>query len=76
MTAFDLLPTNLEYNLWKRSYRCLVANVLDCDIVLSEFKLQACNYVHLRTNTIGKKYEPPFLSGNMLNSTTSVLLLG
>ena len=30
------------------------ANVLDCDIGVSEFELQSHYYVHFRTNTLGK----------------------
>ena len=29
----------------------VVANVLNCDIVVSEFKLQLRNFIHFRTNT-------------------------
>ena len=36
------------------SFRGVVANMLDCDIVVSEFELQSRYYVHLRTNTLGK----------------------
>ena len=32
----------------------VVAKVLDCDIVRSEFELQSRYYVHFRTNTLGK----------------------
>ena len=32
----------------------IVANVLDCNIVVSEFKLQWCYYVHFWTNTSEK----------------------
>ena len=35
----------------KESPRSAVANVLDCDIVVSKFKLQRDYYVHFRTNT-------------------------
>ena len=31
-----------------------VANMLDCDIVISEFKLQSRYYIHFRSNTLGK----------------------
>ena len=39
----------------------VVANVLDCDIVVSEFKLQSRYYVHFRTYTFreGKKPHNP-----------------
>ena len=36
------------------SSRGVVAKVLDCNIVASEFELQSSYYVHLRTNTLGK----------------------
>ena len=35
-----------------------MANVLDCDIVQSEFKLQSLYYVHFLTNTVGKGMSP------------------
>ena len=38
--------------------RGVVANVLDCDIVVSEFKLPSRNYVCFRTNTLGKVMNP------------------
>ena len=31
-----------------------MANVLDCDIVVSEFKLQSYYYFHYLINTLGK----------------------
>ena len=34
--------------------RGVVANVLDCDIVVSEFELLSRYYVHFRTNALGK----------------------
>ena len=52
----------------------LVANVLDCDIVISEFELQSCNNVHFWTNTLGKGMNsPPYYPSNGLNSITTVL---
>ena len=36
----------------------VVANMLDCDIVVSEFKLQSCYYIHFQTNTLGKGMNP------------------
>ena len=32
----------------------VVANVLDCNNVIIEFKLQLCHCIHLQTNTLGK----------------------
>ena len=40
---------------------CVVANVLICNIVVNEFELQLCFYVHLRTNTSGKSINPLML---------------
>ena len=40
----------------------LVANVLDSDIVVSEFELQPLYYVHFRTYTLGKFINPFILS--------------
>ena len=31
-----------------------MVNVLDCNILVSEFELQLRYYVHFRTNTLGK----------------------
>ena len=39
----------------EKRYLCwIVANVLDCDVVVSEFEMYSQYYVHSRTNTIGK----------------------
>ena len=35
-----------------------MANVLECDIVVSKFELQLHYYVHFRTNTFGKGMNP------------------
>ena len=43
------------------SPRSVVANVLDCDIAVSEFELQLCYYVHVRSNTFQKSFNPFFL---------------
>ena len=40
----------------------VVANELDCDIVVSEFELQLGYCVHFRTNTHGKGIYPPPIS--------------
>ena len=42
--------------------RGVAVNVLDCNILISEFELQSRFYVHLRTNTFGERYEPPYPS--------------
>ena len=43
---------------------CVVANVLDCDIVVSEFELQSCYYFPFQTNTLAKDMNsliPPYI---------------
>ena len=35
------------------SFIVIVANVVNCDIVVSELNLQLHNYVHFQTNTLG-----------------------
>ena len=59
--------------------KCVVVNVLDCDIVVSEFKLQSRYYVHFRANNLMKdmnpfNYFPP--PSYRLNSITAVLQQG
>ena len=36
----------------------IVANELDCDIVVSKIKLQLCYYIHFQTNSLGKGMNP------------------
>ena len=36
----------------------VVANVLDCDVVMSEFELQLRYLVHFRTNSLGNGMNP------------------
>ena len=43
-----------------KSHRVIAVQVLDSNIVLSEFKLQLCYYVHFRTNTLGEMHELPY----------------
>ena len=47
--------SNVHLNMVSpESPRGVGANVLDWDIVLSEFEIQQRHYVHFRTNTLGK----------------------
>ena len=39
---------------------CVVANVLDCDIVVSEFEHQSDYHIHFRTNTPEKGINPRY----------------
>ena len=56
------------------SLRGEVANILDCDIGVSEFELESRNYVHFWTNTLGKGMNSIYCSSYGLNSTTTVFL--
>ena len=40
-----------------RSLRVIGANVLNYDIVVSEFELQSYYYVHFLTNSLGKRMD-------------------
>ena len=54
MKEYSILPRSpeLEPRYQVRSHSGVVANVLDCHIVVSEFELHY--YVHFRTNTLRK----------------------
>ena len=47
--------------LVRKSIRGVIVKATDCRIVVSEFKLQSCYYVHLWTNTLGKGMNPLIL---------------
>ena len=40
----------------------VVANELDCDIVLNKFKFQLHNYIHFLTNNLLERSKPPYSS--------------
>ena len=48
----------MHYYYSEGSLHGVVADVLDCDLVESEFELQLRYYVHFQTNTIGKDMNP------------------
>ena len=41
--------------------RGVMVKAMDCGIVVSEFVLQSCYYVHFRVNTLGKGMNPLIL---------------
>ena len=41
--------------------RGVMAKAMDCGIVVREFVLQSCYYVHFRANTLGKGMSPLIL---------------
>ena len=60
----------------KGNLRGVMANVLDCDIVVNEFELKSGYYVPFQTNTLGKGMNSLIPSNYDFNSTTKVLLQG
>ena len=53
-----------------------MANVLDCDTIVSKFKLQSHYYVHLQTKSLGEKYDPLLMNPLSYRlSTTTIDLL-
>ena len=42
-------------------HRGVMVKALNCRIVEHKFELQLCNYVHFRTNTLGKGMNPLIL---------------
>ena len=56
------------------SLRDVVANVLDNNVVVSEFELQSRYYVHFRMDIVGKVWIPLSPPSNELDNTAIVLL--
>ena len=48
--------------------------MLNCNIIVSKFKLQSYFHVHFQTNTLGKCKKNLILTSYRLSSTTTVLL--
>ena len=48
--------------------------MVDCDIIISEYELQSCYYIHLQTNALWERHEPPYpsmLDCNIIVSSNS-----
>ena len=60
----------LVQNIEGEVFRGVVANVLVCNIVVSEFELQFGCYIHLRTKNPWIRHELSYPTNNELNSTT------
>ena len=58
------------------SSRGIVGTKLDCGVEVSKFEMQSRYYIHFRTNTHWKRYEPPNSPSYGLNSINAVLLQG
>ena len=50
-----------------------MTNVLDCDILVSEFELQSRYYIYFRATTLGKDMNPLTTTSNKLNSIIAIL---
>ena len=60
---FQFSDNCLLFSIWKffhYSHSFVVANVLDCDTVVSEFELHSCYDIHFRSNTLKKDMKPWF----------------
>ena len=55
-----ILAPYLPRQKWGCS-RVVIVKVLDCRIIVSEFKLQSYYYIHFQTNTLGKGMNPLIL---------------
>ena len=65
----------IKVTIRRRRYPCgIMVKALDCGIVVSEFELQSCYYVHFLCKYPWERYEPPYPPSYGLNSTTTVLL--
>ena len=53
--AFVVITFNRSSKLLSNSHYGIVANMPDCDIVVSEFELQSRYYIHFRANTLGRR---------------------
>ena len=67
---YELWTDTQTYHCWltnkdlHTSARCphgVMVKTLNCGIIVSEFKLQLCYYVHFQTNTLGKGMNPLIL---------------
>ena len=62
---YDILPEKeRKRTIWGGGSRGVMVKAMDCGIVVSECELQSRNYVHFRTNMVGKGMNP--LSSQLL----------
>ena len=71
-----LIRNQALMTMWGGGPRGVMVKAMDGGIVVSEFELQSCYYVHFRANTLGKDMNPTYPPSYGLNSTTIVLLEG
>ena len=58
-----------------RSSHGVMANILDCGLEVSEFKLHSPYYIHFRTNACGKGTEPSYFPSYALNRISARMAL-
>ena len=63
-----------EHLIIKKQIDGVVANVLDCDIIVGEFDPQLRYCIHFRTNIFSKGMNPLFTFLYGLNNITTVFL--
>ena len=76
---FSLVKCNFSTNNFFLTYlgggpRGVMVKAMNCGIVVREFVLQSCYYVHFRAKYPWEMYEPPYHPSYGLTSTTTVLL--
>ena len=69
----NVLVFFLNAFLRRRCPRGVMVKAMNCGIVVSEFVLQSCSYVHFRANILGNGMSPPYPPSYWLNNTTTVL---
>ena len=62
-------------DIWKRNLHSVMANVPDCEIIVSKFELQPYYFFHFQINTFWDKCEPSHLAPAMYLSTRMTLAL-
>ena len=58
-------PLFVEHEIWV-SPRIVVANVLNCEIEVSEFEPQSRYFIHVLTNTLEKNMNSPAIIEQLL----------
>ena len=71
---FSMSVSFIGPNKWGRSLHGIEGNMLDCDVVVNNSKIQSHYYIHFWANTLMKGINPLIPPSYGLNSTTTVLL--
>ena len=58
VSRFFFICAYTHFQFIRRSPCNIVANMLDCDIVVSKFELQSHYYIHFKTNALRKGINP------------------